>query len=182
MTPCRVHITGASGAGVTTLGRALAQTWAVPAQDTDDYYWQPTDPPFAAKRPVPERLELMERLFLPRPAWVLSGSCLSWGDPLVPFFDAVVLLVLDPATRMARLEAREAARWGAAIAPGGPRHAAHLAFRDWAARYDDPAFTGRSLAVHRRWLATLPCPTLTLDSAAPPAALVAAITAWQQGR
>jgi adenylate kinase family enzyme len=41
----RIHITGASGAGVTTLGRASANALAIPHHDTDDYFWQPTRPP-----------------------------------------------------------------------------------------------------------------------------------------
>jgi adenylate kinase family enzyme len=34
----RVHIMGASGADVTTLGRALADALAAPHHDTDDYF------------------------------------------------------------------------------------------------------------------------------------------------
>jgi adenylate kinase family enzyme len=33
----RIHIMGASGAGVTSLGRALADALAIPHHDTDDY-------------------------------------------------------------------------------------------------------------------------------------------------
>jgi shikimate kinase len=33
----RIHVTGASGAGVTTLGRALADALALPRHDIDDY-------------------------------------------------------------------------------------------------------------------------------------------------
>jgi adenylate kinase family enzyme len=180
MEPCRVHITGASGSGVTTLGRALAAAWSVPCHDADDYYWQPTDPPFATKRPEGERLALMEALFLPRGAWVLSGSLMGWGDPLRGRFDAVVFLTLAPAVRMARLVAREAMRHAAGeIAPGGALHEAHRAFLDWAVRYDDPAFRGRSRAGHLAWLADLACPVLQLDSAAPVDRLVAEVMAWQ---
>ena len=35
---------GASGAGVSTLGRALAGALALPHHDTDDYFWLPTIP------------------------------------------------------------------------------------------------------------------------------------------
>jgi len=41
----RIHLTGASGCGVTTIGRALATRLALPVPDTDDYYWLPTDIP-----------------------------------------------------------------------------------------------------------------------------------------
>jgi len=178
MDPCRIHITGASGSGVTTLGRHLAALWAVPVHDTDDYYWMPTDPPFMHKRPVAERIALMQAMFLPRAQWVLSGSLIGWGAPVVPRFQAVVLLVLDPRTRMGRLQARESARYGRAIRHGGAMHDSHLAFMDWAAGYDDPTFTGRSLFQHQHWLSTLTCPVLELDSALPPDALCAAIAAW----
>ena len=178
MRPARVHITGGSGAGTTTLGRALADAWSVPSFDTDDFYWQPTDPPFQVKREVPDRLALMQAMFLPRRAWVLSGSLMGWGDPLAAHFDLVVLLVLDPRVRMARLEAREALRYAPEdISPGGPLGEAHRTFMNWASRYDDPGFTGRSRGGHERWMATLPCPSICLDSAAPVDDLVAAITA-----
>jgi adenylate kinase family enzyme len=106
----RVHVTGASGAGTTTLARAVADARSVPHADVDDYYWLPTDPPYVAKRPVPERLALMRQVFVPRPAWVLSGSMTGWGDEVVATCDAVVFVTLDPVERMRRLEAREAAR------------------------------------------------------------------------
>jgi adenylate kinase family enzyme len=50
----RIHIMGASGAGVTSLGRALADALAVPHHDTDDYFWQPTIPPYQknARSPI----------------------------------------------------------------------------------------------------------------------------------
>ena len=177
MTPCRLLITGASGTGTSTLGRALAQAWSVPWHDTDDYYWEPTDPPFRLKRAPEERLALMEAVFLPRRAWVISGSMMGWGDPLIPRLDRVVLLRLDPAIRLERLRAREATRADAeTLQPGGANHDAYLAFMNWAAGYDDPDFTGRSLKRHLAWLDTLPCPTLTLDSAEPVERLVARLS------
>ena len=165
MHPKRWHITGASGTGTTTLGRALAQSMAVPAMDTDDFYWRPTAPPYGSKRPISERLGLMQSLFLPRPAWVLSGSLCGWGDPIVPYFDAVVFLSLDKGTRLARLASREATRCDAPMPAGdGALSEVRAGFLDWAARYDDPAFIGRSRAMHEAWLERLTCPVLRLDS------------------
>jgi adenylate kinase family enzyme len=65
----RIHITGASGSGVTSLGRALADALALPHHDTDDYLWQPTIPPYRKLRDVPDRLRLMREMFLPRADW-----------------------------------------------------------------------------------------------------------------
>lgn len=175
---CRIHIFGASGSGVSTLGRALADRLATQAFDTDDFFWLPTNPPFTVKRPVKDRLALMENVFVPRRDWVLTGSLMRWGDPLVTHFDLVIFLRLDPKQRLARLEKREKRRYGPeAIAPGGWHHTAFTSFMDWAAGYDDPAFSGRSLAGHIAWLENLPGPTLTLDSAAPVSQLVDTVTA-----
>ncbi|MEO8530978.1 MAG: hypothetical protein ABI459_07130 [Deltaproteobacteria bacterium] len=182
MTPCRVHILGASGAGTTTLGRALAAQWAVPHHDTDDYFWEPTEQPYTVKRDPAERLTLMRQMFVPRRAWVLSGSLIAWGDALIPELDLVVFLKIDPLIRMARLKAREELRLGAkTIAPGGASHASYLAFMEWATGYDHPDFTGRSLKRHSDWLAKLPCPVLALDSSAPLGSLVAQVLSARIG-
>lgn len=175
MRPCRLHITGASGSGTTTLGRALADAWAVPHADTDDYYWLPTAPPYRDKRPAADRVALMTRVFAPRSAWVLSGSISSWGAPVLDAVDAVVFLTLAGPERLARLEARERRRHDV----GDVDPAAHAAFVAWARSYDDPAFDGRSRHRHEAWLATLRCPVLRLDAAAPPTQLRDAVLGWE---
>src|ERR1700733_11975500 len=103
MKTCRVHIMGASGAGVTSLGRALADALAVPHHDTDDYFWRPTTPPYREQREIAERLRLMREIFLPRADWVLSGSLEGWGDPIVAHFDLVVFLTTPKGLRVQRL-------------------------------------------------------------------------------
>lgn len=178
MEPQRVHITGASGSGTTTLARALAEAWAVPHADVDDYFWEPTDPPFTTKRESGARLDLMAAVFLPRPAWVLSGSVMGWGDSLIPRFDAVVFVTLEPSTRLARLEERERRRYGSRIDPGGDREPALREFLTWAAGYDDPEFAGRNRAIHEWWLETLSCPVLRLMSTASVRELVAEVLDW----
>ncbi|HLG80479.1 MAG TPA: AAA family ATPase [Bradyrhizobium sp.] len=172
----RIHITGASGAGVTTLGRALANALALPSHDTDDYYWKPTEPPYRDKRAAGDRLRLMQELFVPRAGWVLSGSLDGWGDPLVPCFDLVVFMTTSPEVRMQRLRAREATRFGAdSIGEGGWRFEEAAAFFDWASHYEDGTREGRNLARHEAWLATLPCPVLRLDGSRPVAELVGTV-------
>ena len=178
MRACRLHITGASGTGTTTLGRAVASAWSVPHADVDDYFWVPTHRPYVVKRDVLDRLRLMDEVFLPRDSWVLSGSAMGWGDPLIGLFDAVVFLALDPITRLQRLKTREALRYGRAVASDGPGEDAPRAFMSWARGYDAPDFPGRSRARHDRWLSTLPCPVLHLDSTEPVPRLQAALDEW----
>ncbi|WP_114854280.1 AAA family ATPase [Brachybacterium sp. YJGR34] len=171
----RLHVLGASGSGTTTLGRALADRWSVPHADADDYFWLPSDPPFREKRPAQRRLDLMEEVFAPREAWVLSGSMLGWGDPLVARCDAVVFLTLDPTERLRRLGDREEVRRAGQPVDGE----AWSTFREWARGYDDPEFTGRSRAQHEAWLQTLDAPVLRLDGARPTEELVDAVVAWE---
>lgn len=55
----RIHITGASGSGCTTLGRALAERLGSVHLDTDTYFWLPSDPPFQTIREGGERRALL---------------------------------------------------------------------------------------------------------------------------
>ncbi|WP_112324133.1 AAA family ATPase [Oceanibium sediminis] len=174
--PRRIHITGASGSGTTTLGRALANQLGLSHFDTDDVYWRPTALPFREKRPEAERLALLDALLGQRRAFVLSGSISGWGGPIEERFDLAVLLRVATPIRLERLRAREELRHGAAaIGAGGWRESPLVAFLDWAARYDDPDFTGRSLSGHQAWLAGLDCPVLTLDGTRPVAELIASV-------
>jgi adenylate kinase family enzyme len=174
----RIHITGASGAGVTSLGRALADALAIPQHDADDYFWQPTIPPYQTKRDVSERLRLMREVFLPRADWILSGSIEGWGDAIIPAFDLAVFLVTASELRLQRLRAREARHFGAdAVAPGGWRNPATEEFIEWASHYDAGDREGRSLSRHQAWLSALSCPILRLDGSRPLSELVAEVRA-----
>ena len=176
MKSCRIHITGASGAGVTSLGRAVANALAIPHHDTDDYLWQPTTPPFQKIRERADRLRLMNEMFLPRAEWALSGSLAGWGDAIIPAFDLVVFVTTPKAIRLQRLRAREATRYGPdAVAPGGWRHKETEEFIAWASQYEDGDLVSRSLAMHEAWLAALPCPVLRLDGSRPLPELVAEV-------
>lgn len=170
----RILVTGASGSGTTTLARTLADRWSVPHADSDDYFWLPTTPPYREKRPGADRVALMQQMFVPREAWVLSGSMSGWGDEVIARCDAVVFLTLDPTERLERLEAREQVRREGQQVD----RAAWTQFREWARGYDDPDFTGRTRAGHEEWLRTLEVPVLRLDSARPVHELVAEVLRW----
>jgi adenylate kinase family enzyme len=115
----RVHILGASGSGTTTLAKALATHLGCPHYDADSYFWLPSDPPFQRIRDVePRRVMLSADLEKPG-GWVLSGSLCGWGDIYIPLFGLVVFLWIPHDLRMARLAAREVARYGAVPAAPG---------------------------------------------------------------
>lgn len=177
-----IHVTGASGCGVSTLGAALARRLGCAQLDTDNFYWAPSDPPYRESRPVAERLALLEAAMDAAAAgWVLTGSLDGWGDPLIQRFGRVVFLTAPTELRLQRLAERERRRYGAAIDPGGPLHAHHLDFLAYAAGYDTGVFTGtlrgRHRARHEAWLANLPCPVLRLDGAEPTEVLADAVLA-----
>ena len=171
--PWRIHVMGASGSGTSTLARGLANAFDSQAFDTDDFYWKPTDPPFTVKRPVAERIALMEEVFLPRRDWILSGSFTSWGAPIVPRLTHVIFLALPGAKRLARLRRRERLRADPELTRTPEWQAANRGFLDWAMSYDDPGFRGRSRATHERWLEGLPVPVIRIDASAPADAVLA---------
>ena len=158
----RIYITGASCAGVTTLGHNLACSLNLRHVDVDDFYWLPTNPPFTTKRPPAERVCLIEQA-LGDQGWLLTGSFDGWGDALIAHVDLIVFVITPTPVRLERLAAREQQRFGNRIAPGGDMHAIHLAFREWASQYDDPAFSSRSRVRHEAWLSRQTAPVLRVD-------------------
>ena len=168
----RIHVLGASGSGTSTLARGLATALESQCFDTDDFYWKPTTPPFREKRPIAERLALMEALFLPRCDWILSGSFTSWGAEIVPRLTHVVFLTLPSAKRLARLRRRERTRADEDLKNSRAWRVANAGFLEWAMAYDDPDFPGRSRVNHERWLESVSCPVIRLDADVPPDVLL----------
>lgn len=148
----RILVTGASGAGTTTLGRALAQELGCAALDADHYYWLPTEPPFRDKRDRAERRAMLERDLVQDPV-VVSGSVMDWGPKIEDAFDLIVFLTLPAEIRIARLQAREEAAFGRV----DPK------FLEWAAQYDSGTQAGRSRLRHERWLAMRRTALLRID-------------------
>ncbi|WP_336741306.1 AAA family ATPase [Aureimonas altamirensis] len=173
----RIHITGASGSGTTTLGAAVAQRLNIPHFDTDDFYWRKTDPPFTTKMPPAERVARLSAMLPSSSGWVFSGSALKWGERFDPLYDLIVFLALDPEVRMARILRRERDRYGQRIEPGGDMAETSVAFLTWAASYDTAGPEQRSRAAHDAWLETHSAPVVKLNSAEPLQALVDAV-AW----
>ena len=172
----RLHIFGAAGAGVTTLGEALGGALAVPYFDSDAYFWEATEPPFTRRRPAAERDARLAADLAATESWVLGGSVLGWGADWRAAFDLVVFLWLPPALRLARLRRREQQRYGRELATNPARCAQYEEFMAWAGGYDDGTAGGhRTLANHERWLGELRCPVLVLRGDLTVAERVAAV-------
>jgi len=163
----RIHTVGASGSGTTTLAKAIAQKLGCPHFDSDDYYWEKTDPPFATKRSIEERLELLQKNLSRQASWALSGSLVSWGDPIIPHFSHVVFLYIPPQTRLKRLKLREQLRYGDRIESGGDMEKIHADLMEWAAKYDQGGLEVRSKKVHEEWFKKLKCPLFRIEEDLP---------------
>jgi len=153
----RILITGASGSGTTTLGRALANELKAAFLDADDYFWLPTKPPFQEKRDRKTRLPLVLADLAKAPRSIVAGSVMDWGAELEDSFSLIVFLTLDAELRVARLREREIANLGQA----DPE------FLEWAAQYDEGRMEGRSRPLHEKWLAGRSCPVLRIDGNIP---------------
>jgi len=159
----RVHILGASGSGTSSLGRTLAARHGLSFFDADDFFWQPSDPPYQHPRDALERQLLLTKALSGATGWVLAGSISHWGDAVVPFIDLAVFITAPTDVRLARLRLRETERFGARLLEGGDMYEQHRAFIGWASRYDDGPAPMRSRALHEAWLAELACPVVRVD-------------------
>ena len=56
MTATRIHTVGGSGSGTSTLGEAIATALSYTWLDADDFFWEPTDPPYTTQRAKPKRI------------------------------------------------------------------------------------------------------------------------------
>jgi adenylate kinase family enzyme len=149
----RILVTGASGSGTSTLGRALATALQAAFVDADDLFWLPTDPPFKLKRDAAERAALLRERLGSNRSLVLSGSIDGWGTDLEDAFNLIVFLRAPAEVRVDRLRTRELRQLGRVDEE----------FIAWAAQYDVGAMPGRSLARHLAWLESRTCRVLRLS-------------------
>lgn len=167
-----IHITGASGAGTTTLAKELQKRFGYTHLDTDDFFWEPTDPPFTKKREAGARRKLLAEAMDAAERCVLSGSLTEWGDVFIPRFDLVLYVHTPTKIRVERLREREFREFGERIRPGGDMYEEHRAFIEWAGQYDTGGMEMRSALHHREWLKQIKCPVIEADGTAEPEELL----------
>jgi len=158
----KIHIMGASCAGSTTLGNALAGQLGYPLFDSDNYFWEASNPPFTLRREPELRNALIAQDVAPHQHWILSGSVIDWGTLWLDMFNLVVFLYIPHNVRMQRLKNREVERYGNGIFTNPEQAAKYQAFIQWASGYDDNSTNGRNLLAHQTWLNKLSCPVLEI--------------------
>ncbi len=142
----------------------MSEKLHAPHLDTDAYYWKQTDPPFVEKNEPSDRIRQIKRDVAGVDGWILTGSICNWGDPLLELFTLAVFLYLEPSARMTRIKTRELERYGDRIQPGGDMRQKHLEFVSWAESYDTALAPIRSIDLHEKWMTTLGCPVIRMDS------------------
>jgi adenylate kinase family enzyme len=158
-----IHIYGASGAGTSTIGKYISDELGFYFMDTDDYFWQPTNPPYTTKRNKSDRVSLMRNDIFAHNNVVISGSLVDWGDELIPLFSLAIRVETDTKTRIERLIKREREQFGKRIDRGGDMYENRLEFLNWAASYDDGGLGMRSKAEHDEWQNLLKCKRISID-------------------
>lgn len=158
------HILGPPGAGVSTLGRALAQALDAVYIDVDDIVWFTDDAlPYRRKRNTDHRRALLTEKLQAAPRWVLGGALCGWGDVFLPQFDRIIFLDQHTEIRLAQIRQREIARYGPErLAPGGDLNTVFEKFLQWATAYDDST-TQRGRAAEMEWLAASGKPVMFIS-------------------
>lgn len=156
----KLHILGASCSGVTTLGKALASHLQIPYFDSDEYFWEKTNPPFTTRRSLALRNQMLSTDISQSNSWIIGGSLLKWD--LEIDFDLIVFLYIPHEVRMERLRKRELERYGDIIFTDPARNQQYNDFLNWANGYDDNTTQGRTLAAHESWLTEQNCSVLEI--------------------
>jgi adenylate kinase family enzyme len=159
----KILLFGASGSGTTTLGKELETKSDFKHLDVDDYYWKSTNPPYQEKIALAERNKLLTTDFNYFENVIVSGSLVSWGKEWESAFDLAIFIYLNPKIRIQRLQNREFERYGNQLLTDKTIKATSEDFIEWAKKYDEPNFTGRSLKIHQDWIKKLDFPVMKLD-------------------
>ena len=162
-----IHIYGASGSGTSTIGRYISEKLGYFFMDTDDYFWEQTNPPYTTKRNLFTRIKLMIDDIERYDNVVISGSLVDWGDELIPLFTLAIRVETDTKIRLERLRIREKEKFGTRIDIGGDMYDNHVEFINWAASYDDGGIDIRSKVKHDDWQKQLICPLILVDGSMP---------------
>lgn len=163
----KIHLLGPSGSGTSTLGDALSKELNVPWFDSDDIYWERTNPPFTVIRSLVERQKILREIDSNNDSWIISGSMLEWGDFLRDKMELIIYLYVDKETRIGRLKKRESVRFGDRILRGNDMYENHQAFIKWAESYEEGGYDMRSKLSETAWIKEAKCPVLKIEKEMP---------------
>ncbi len=167
-----IIICGMNGSGKSTLGRVLAESLGWRFIDNEDLYFPKTDPahPFAVERTQEEVGQLLLEEVRRDDKFVFAAVRGNYGDAVLPYYKAAVLVEVPRDVRLARVRERSFRKFGERMLPGGDLFESEKRFYDLvAARPEDYA---------TRWLDTVDIPVLRVDGVRPVEENIALITDW----
>ena len=162
-----IHLLGPSGSGTSSLGKAISEELSIPCFDSDNIFWEPTNPPFTTKRSIEQRQTLLREINKHNKSWIISGSMLQWGDFLRDEIDLIVYLYIEKDIRIKRLVKRERERFGDRILPGNDMYDNHQAFITWAESYEDGDLSMRSRESETEWIKAAKCKVIKIEKEIP---------------
>ena len=165
-------ICGMNGSGKSTLGRALAEQLGWRFIDNEDLYFPKADPahPFAVERTQAEVEAILMEEVRRDEHFVFAAVRGNYGEAVLPYYKAAVLVEVPREIRLARVKARSYAKFGDRMLPGGDLYESEKRFYDLvAARPEDYA---------SRWLESVEIPVLRVDGTRPVEENIARIADW----
>lgn len=158
-----IHVFGAAGSGVSTLGKWISEKYNMTFLDVDNYHWLDTPIPYTKYREPKERIKLLKQDIDKYQNVVISGAICGWGDEIIPLLDLVIKVETPTNIRIKRLKKREFEKYGSRIQEGGDMYKNHLRFIRWAKVYDEGGLNVRSNRLHNHWLTKVEKSTLVID-------------------
>ena len=169
--PQGIAIVGLNGSGKTTLGRALAERLGYYRMDVEDYYFPKSDVPYAVARTREEVERMMLADIEKHGDFVLSAVCADFAA-IEKYYSLVVYLEAPKEERMERIRRRSIDRFGERVLPGGDLYESEENFFAFAAK--------RTPEKIEKWIKTVACPVLRIDSRKPTEELVTDILKYNK--
>ena len=170
--PKGIAIVGLNGSGKTTLGRGLAERLGFYRMDVEDYYFPKSDVPYAVARTREEVERLMLADIAEHGDFVLSAVCADFAA-IEPFYELIVYLEAPQNERMERIRQRSVDKFGSRVLPGGDMYEQEENFFVFAAK--------RTPDKIEKWIKTVACPVLRIDSRKPTEELVRCVICFLKG-
>ena len=170
--PQGIAIVGLNGSGKTTLGRGLAERLGYYRMDVEDYYFPKSDVPYAVARTREEVERLMFADIKEHGDFVLSAVCADFAA-IEPFYELIVYLEAPQNERMERIRQRSVDKFGSRVLPGGDMYEQEESFFAFAAK--------RTPDKIEKWIKTVACPVLRIDSRKPTEELVRCVICFLKG-
>lgn len=170
--PKGIAIVGLNGSGKTTLGRGLAERLGYYRMDVEDYYFPKSDVPYAVARTREEVERLMLADIKEHGDFILSAVCADFAA-IEPFYELIVYLEAPQNERMERIRQRSVDKFGSRVLPGGDMYEQEESFFAFSAK--------RTPEKIEKWIKTVACPVLRIDSRKPTEELVRCVICFLKG-